>query len=93
MGFDHVECEGDAQTIVKAIHKEYKYRAWFRILIEEAKHLLKTNRSWSVHFIHREGNHVVHMLTKHGFSFVDELVWIEEIPSILTSIVTSELRN
>lgn len=77
--------------VIQEIKKDEECWTWYVWLIDEAKQVLKNQPLWSLHFIHREGNQVAHVMAKYKLSLNDEIIWTEEIPSILIQAVTIEL--
>ncbi|KAL4326146.1 hypothetical protein GQ457_11G027020 [Hibiscus cannabinus] len=62
-------------------------------IIWEAKNLSCRLRDCRFSFIPRSGNGVAHAMSKVHFSEVTELVWVEEVPPEVTSLVDADLSS
>ncbi|KAF5481359.1 hypothetical protein F2P56_002016 [Juglans regia] len=84
------EILGDAQAIVNAVNKGDEDYSSYGGVIEDAKKMLKTIENWSVNFVYREANTAAHVLAQEALSLHIDLVWIEETPNCIRSIICKE---
>lgn len=57
--------------------------------MEDLEAYVRSNPNWVVSFVHKEGNGVAHSLAKLGLSINLEHVWVENFPSIISHVVSS----
>ncbi|XP_042987456.1 uncharacterized protein LOC122315549 [Carya illinoinensis] len=88
--FNNVLFEGDAQNIVNAVNAETKDMTRYGSVIEDVKCLLKGREKWSVRFIYREANKASHVLAREALQFQSKIVWIEDAPDCIRSIIVKE---
>lgn len=53
--------------------------------------MLKSKLLWFVSFVHREGNKATHFLARFGLSLSEDLVWMEDVPSVISQIVLDHI--
>ncbi|KAF5442058.1 hypothetical protein F2P56_037243 [Juglans regia] len=90
LNFNRVLFEGDAQAIVNVVNKGDEDYFSYGGVIEDAKKMLKTIENWSVNFVYREANTAAHVLAQEALSLHRDLVWIEETPNCIRSIICKE---
>lgn len=91
LGLERVYLEGDAQTLIHSINGGDTSQAWRGNIIEEVQQILKNVPFWSINFVHRERNKVVHLLDKNGLLLSSESIWIKDIPIVIKQVVIDEL--
>ncbi|KAG8473535.1 hypothetical protein CXB51_035829 [Gossypium anomalum] len=92
LGFQEVDVEGDALTVIRKINLESEYRSYIRGYIQEIKRKAGSFRSIKFLHIQREANRVAHRLAKEGWKFDDPQNWMEEVPSEMEDLVNRD-RN
>lgn len=66
--------EGDVQVFINAVNDARECRAWFENLVEDIKKMSKRLPLWSINFIYKKGNQVVHCLVKHDLLLSNETI-------------------
>ncbi|XP_042974642.1 uncharacterized protein LOC122306274 [Carya illinoinensis] len=90
LNFNNVWFEGDAQNIENAVNAETKDMSRYGSVIEDVKNMLKGREKWSVSFVFREANEATHVLAKEALFFQSKIVWIEDAPDCIRSIIVKE---
>ena len=85
--FYSIVLEGDSAIITRALQAEELSLASFGNIIEEAQSYAKTFHSFKVNHINQRGNSVTHKLARHARHISGLVVWMEEIPPHLISIL------
>lgn len=85
--------EGDAQMLIHAIKDTEECYVRYGNIVEDIKQLLKGSSSWSISFIHREGNQIAHCLAKKGLSLTSEVIWLEEFHDVISHSVLSDILS
>ncbi|XP_041009441.1 uncharacterized protein LOC121253501 [Juglans microcarpa x Juglans regia] len=87
LNFNRVLFKGDVQVIVNAVNKGEEDFSSYGSVVEDAKKLLKAIENWSVNFVYREANEAAHVLAHEALFLHPDIVWIEEIPNCIRSII------
>lgn len=90
LGLDKVSLDGDAKDLIDAILGTEECCFWYGTRIEDIKHFLQQCLSWSIGFIHREGNQVAYLLVKYSLSVTKEIVWVEDYPNVINYAIIAE---
>ena len=88
LGFKDISLEGDSLLVVKAIREPGIQWSSYGHLVEDARGVLNTNRSWTIGHVKREANSATHTLAKEAVKGVIDHIWMEEIPFCIFDIVT-----
>lgn len=59
-------------------------------IICDIHHLLRKVSSWKIHFVYRDANRAAHMLAKLACNLVEDQIWIEHYPYIVTELIQVE---
>ena len=85
--FNSIVLEGDSAIITRALQAEELSLASFGNIIVEAQSYAKTFHSFKVNHINQRGKSVAHKLARHVRHISGLVVWMEEIPPHLISIL------
>ena len=92
IGISDAEFEGDSLTICNALRYHDQFFASYGDIIDEVCLLARSLQRCSFSHVKREGNHVAHMLARRAIELqVNFLVWLENVPPYLESVIQSEL--
>lgn len=92
VGISDAEVEGDSLTIYNALRCQDLSFASFGEIIAEACLLARSLQRCLFSHVKREGNHAAHMLARRAVDLQEDfLVWLEDVPSYLESVIHSEL--
>jgi len=89
-GFTSISLEGDAQEVVRAVHRDDEGRYPFGSLIFDAKEILKSFISWDIGYVARGINGAAHYLARLACSKQLTKIWVDPCPSCLVGIVCAE---
>ncbi|KAK5777635.1 uncharacterized protein LOC108481412 [Gossypium arboreum] len=92
LGFQEVEVEGDALTVIKKLTLNSEDKSTIRGYIQEIKRKACIFRSIQFSHIPREANRVAHELGREGWRFEDPQYWMEEVPNTVEDLVNRD-RN
>jgi ribonuclease HI len=90
LGLQDILLEGDSLLVVKAIKEPWTQWRSYGHLVEDARGVLNTRRSWTIGHVKRETNYAAHTLAKEAVNGVIDQIWMEEIPLCIFDIVTLE---
>ena len=94
IGILDVEFEGDSLTICNALRCQDQSLASYGAIIEDIFLLAIALQRCSFSHVKREGNRVAHMLARRVIELQDDfLVWLEDVPSYLESVIQSEFSS
>ena len=79
--------EVDSEIIIKTLCSEDESFSSYGHLIAEAKLLTVSFYSFCVSHIHKQGNSVARNLTRHARHVSGLMVWIEDVPPHINSIL------
>ncbi|KAF5445203.1 hypothetical protein F2P56_034270 [Juglans regia] len=85
-----VELEGDALCIVKAVNNREENWEWGGQTIEDIRGLLHNRPQWLVTHTFREANKVVDFLAKFSLNVSEEIIWMEDGPEGLYSLILQD---
>ncbi|KAF5442911.1 hypothetical protein F2P56_035519 [Juglans regia] len=85
--FTNVVFEGDALTIIDAINRSKESWVWYGQMIEDLKQFFTYTNRWKLQHVYREGNQVAHSLAKNAIDLGEEIVWIENYPDDVFSVL------
>ena len=85
--FNSIVLEGDSAIITQALQAEELSLASFGNIIVEAQSYAKTFHSFKVNHTNQRGNSVAYKLARHARHINGLVVWMEEIPPHLISIL------
>ena len=87
-----VEFEGDSLTICNALQYQDSSFASYGDIIDEACLVARSFHGVSFSHVKREGNRAAHMLARGAIELQNDfLVWLEDVPPYLESVIHSEL--
>lgn len=89
----NVIIEGDAQLVVKALNGEITRNLHNQVLINNVRHNVSSVANCSFSFCFREANMVAHKLAKWAAANVCSRVWLNECPSWISNIVSSDFSS
>lgn len=89
-GFQKLILEGDALQVVNNLTNNVKDWSQAGILLEDTRKLLDFYAFWCAKSIERYANKAAHYLAKNALSLLENLVYVEEIPNCIQSIVLIE---
>ncbi|XVF67326.1 hypothetical protein PTKIN_Ptkin10aG0112100 [Pterospermum kingtungense] len=91
LGFRHIILKGDALSIIKSLNRADSDLSPIGCLIDEGRILTSCFHSCIVSHVNRQGNEVAHSLARYGLSVQDDVIWLEDCPSWVHSLVSSDL--
>ncbi|XP_042960130.1 uncharacterized protein LOC122295108 [Carya illinoinensis] len=90
LGLRQVQLEGDAKMVVDAVNSNTQNTSWDGQVIEDIKSVMCAQPGWSVSFLGRDGNKVVHETARLALSLSSECIWVEEVPPEVFPAVISD---
>lgn len=90
LGLPDVIMEGDSLQVVQSLRNMSPNWSSYGKIIEDARGILYTRRSWMVSHVKREANSAAPHLAKNAFTMSLDRVWMEERPQCIVSIVSLE---
>ena len=93
IGVQQAILEGDSLEVFKAQTEDSAPLAPFGLFIDEVKSLSSQFVKLLYSHIFREGNSLAHGLARHAIGIPDFLVWMEDVPPHLYSVVQADLRG
>ncbi|PON50688.1 Ribonuclease H [Parasponia andersonii] len=85
--------ESDALTVVQALQTSSICNSEFGALLLDVFSLLFLFHGVCVRHVYRDANRVAHELAKYALRLDDELIWLEDVPPPVLSVVFSDLSN
>ena len=83
--------KGDSLAVIKALREDASSLSPFGLLIDDVKSLANSFDELSYSHTKREGNQVAHGLTKYAKIILDFVVWMENVPPQLFSVLQADL--
>ena len=94
IGILDVEFEGDSLTICNALRCQDQSLASYDAIIDDVLFFARALQRCSFSHVKWEGNRVAHMLARRVIELQDDfLVWLEDVPSYLESVIQSEFSS
>ena len=93
IGVQQAILEGDSLEVFKAQTDDSVPLAPFGLFIDEVKSLSSQFVKLLYSHTFREGNSLAHGLARHAIGIPDFLVWMEDVPPHLYSVVQADLRG
>ena len=93
LGVTRVILEGDSLVVIKALREEEKLLSPTGLLLEDVRMLSQSFQKLLYSYTKREGNSVAHSLARYASSILDFLVWMEDVPPCLQSLVQADLAS
>lgn len=90
LGMHQVIFVGDCLQVVNEVNSFQSTPTIQSPVIYDIQKLLSQNSLWSVKFINREANVAAHVLAKVALSCNSQLVWMEDCPNDVISIVLKD---
>jgi ribonuclease HI len=90
LGLLDVMLEGDSLQVVQALKCMSQNWSPYGQIVEDARSVLYTSRSWIVSHVKREANSAAHYLAKYALFNVQDRVWMEECRDCISHIVSLE---
>ena len=92
VGLTEVELEGDSLIICDALKDKELCFASYGNTVDDALVLARGLQCISISHVKREGNKAAHLLARHATSLsCDCLVWLEDVPAFLESVIQADL--
>ena len=92
VGLSEVEVEDDSLIICEALKNREPCFASYGNIVDNTLVLTHGLQCVSISQVKREGNKAAHLLTRHAVSLsCDCLVWLEDIPTFLESVIYAKL--
>lgn len=93
IGIRDVLLKGDCSSLVQALVNKLEIRSSFGSIVDDF--IINVKRFNSCSFMHvcREGNSVAHVLAKFSGSCNELIVWMEEVPTVCTSLINDDLAS
>ena len=91
IGIDKVVVEGDSITVVSAMEKDDVGLAPFRFLVKDGIGFAHFFSQLTYSHTKREGNKVAHSLAMLAINYLDYVVWMEDVPPQVRSIILADL--
>ena len=82
--------EGDSETIFKHLSSDQPSMAAFGHLVDEARKLAATLRSYQFSHVKRHGNMVADKLAKLAKTLYEPTIWVEDIHRDVATLVVSD---
>ena len=90
MGFQNIEVEGDALSIIKQLQELEANYYIFGNIIEEARSKARGFSFFFFNLVGRDGNQVADTLTKLGLTVDNDLTWVEDCPPCIEQFVITD---
>ena len=91
IGINKFVVEGDSITVVSTMEKDDAGLASFRFLDKDGIGFAHFFSQLTYFHTKREGNKVAHSLTMLAINYLDYVVWMEDVPPQLHSIIQADL--
>ena len=82
--------EGDSELVIKSLCSEERSLSSFGHILESAKNMIEANHISFFH-VRRIGNFVAHTLDKHAKHVSGWMVWMEDVPPHLHSVLETDV--
>ena len=93
LGVTRVILEGDSLVVIKALKEEEQLLSPTGLLLKDVKMLSQSFQKLLYSHTKREGNSVAHSLARYATSIPDFLVWMEDVPPCIQSLVQADLAS
>jgi hypothetical protein len=90
LGLMKVILEGDSLKVIQDMQKEGDCWRSYKILLNDAKYLLRSCQQWEVNHVRREGNGVAQRLAKMALVLGKDQKWSTTFPKRIRNIVLSK---
>nr|XP_023923041.1 uncharacterized protein LOC112034451 [Quercus suber] len=87
LGFQNVILEGDSLCLIKALKSAEDNLSPIGLLVDDVKWVGRSFEQLVYSHVKRNGNSVAHSLAKNALRIPDSQVWMEDVPSHITSIL------
>ena len=91
IGIKRTILEEDSLVVIKALDKDVRSLAPIGLLVEDVKVLSQNFDQLLYSHTKREGNCVAHSLTRYAIDISNFLVWMEDVPPHLQSVLQADL--
>ena len=85
--------EGDSLTVIKALREGEQLLSPTGLLLEDVRMFSQSFETLLYSYSKREGNSVAHGLARYSSSIPDFLVWMEDVPPRIQSLVQADLPS
>ena len=82
--------ESDAKTVVQALERKSSFKNEFDSILSDVSSLLSNFSGVKLSHIYREANMTAHELATYTLSIDDKLVWLEDFPPSIESVINQE---
>ena len=82
--------ESDAKTVVQALERKSSFKNEFGSILSDVSSLLFNFPGVKLSHIYREANMIVHGLATCALYIDDKLVWLEDFPLSIESVINQE---
>ena len=87
LGFRNVILEGDSLGLIKALKSAEDSLSPTGLLVDDVKWVASSFEQLVYSHVKRNDNRVAHSLAKNAFCIPDSQIWMEDVPSQITSIL------
>ena len=91
LGFHRGILEFDSLVLVSALLKNSTYLSTDGLLLDDIRFYASFFNQLLYSYVKREGNKVAHKLAKHALCISDFLVWMEDVPPPIRSVVQDDM--
>ena len=91
LGFHRGILEFDSLVLVSALLKNSTYLSTDGLLLDDIRFYASFFNQLLYSHVKREGNKVAHKLAKHALCISDFLVWMEDVPPPIRSVVQDDM--
>ena len=91
LGFHSGILESDSLLLVSALVENHTYLSTDGLLLDDIRFYASFFNQLLYSHVKREGNKVAHRLAKHALCISDFLVWMEDVPPPIRSVVQDDM--
>ena len=91
LGFDQVIVEGDCQVLTNALIEDKSFLSTVGVIIDDICFEASCYNQLRYSLVKREGNKVAHSLVRYAIEILDFVVWMEDVPPHLLSVVQVDI--
>ena len=85
--------ESDSLVLVTALIKNSTYLSTDGLLMDDIRFNATFFNQLLYSHVKRESNKVAHKLARHAFCISDFLVWMEDVPPLISSVVQDDIAG
>ena len=91
LGFHSGTLESDSLLLVSALVDNHNYLSSVGLLLDDIRFYASSFNQLLYSHVKRDGNKVAHRLAKHALCISDFLVWMEDVPPPIRSVVQDDM--